>query len=114
MQRNVELLQRTMQYIKDHPERHKQSRFITECGTAACYAGWAALLSGWSVQRILSGPMYYEGAELLGLTHWEAETLFDSGNTVPMLELMVKDLVNGDKLRGIVDYEIEAKHVPEM
>jgi hypothetical protein len=109
MKRNVELLQRTMQHIKDHPKQHRQGMVMDYCGTAGCFIGWAALLSGWSVQRVRFAPMVECGAELLGLTQIETMILFDAENTMPMLELMVKDLVNGDKLRGIVDYEIEAK-----
>lgn len=111
MTRNVELLEATMQHILDHPEQHNQKRYIdltcsiTDgsehlCGTAACFVGRAALLSGWSVQRLLRlGPdVHWDGADLLGLTDWEAGQLFCGTNTIPMLELMVKDLVNGNEL----------------
>jgi len=100
MQRNIELLQQTMQHIKDHPDQHVQDIWAGhyECGTVACFAGWAALLSGWSVKQIEHSGMFWASAELLGLTLWEADTLFHEDNSRPMLELMVKDLVNGDKL----------------
>jgi hypothetical protein len=104
--RNVELLEATMQYILDHPEEWDQSTFI--CGTAACFAGRAALLSGWSIEEIHNAAdsceMYSEGAKLLGLTYVEAHCLFRSENTVPALELMVKDLVNGDELQPRLSY----------
>lgn len=108
MQRNIELLQQTMQHIKDHPEEHNQATWIniSKCGTAACFAGRAALLSGrrtWEALRI----GYDGGAQLLGLSLEEAATLFAATNTVPMLELMVNDLVNDDELREVIDYHRE-------
>lgn len=107
---NVELLQQTMQHIKDHPEQHDQHIWVNSCGTAGCFAGWAALLSGWFIEDL----RYYGdfrwttfGRELLDLTPDEAFKLFCSSNTVPMLELMVKDLVNGDEMRKFEDYAEE-------
>lgn len=46
---NKELLLKTLQYIKDHPEEHDQNRWFkrTPCGTTACVAGTAAILSGY-------------------------------------------------------------------
>lgn len=108
MKRNVELLQETMQHIIDHPEQHYQSQWVTEpCGTAACFAGRAALRSGVSIRTILSSDMWRLGAELLGISVLESLTLFNAGNTRAMLELMVKDLVNGDVLRSTDDYAWE-------
>lgn len=104
MTRNVELLEATMQHILDHPKEHDQATFVNTCGTAACFAGRAALLSGWTVAQITWAPMWSSGAELLGLTFTETWTLFKGDNTIPMLELMVKDLVNGDKLRRPNEY----------
>jgi hypothetical protein len=100
MKRNVELLQQTMQYIKDHSEQHDQQVFvgISGCGTVACFAGWAAILSGWSEQQVSSTRMWAAGAQLLGISIVEAGILFNSQNTRSQLELMVKDLVNGDEL----------------
>ncbi|MGB3483983.1 MAG: hypothetical protein WBB07_17425 [Mycobacterium sp.] len=123
--RNVELLERTMQHIDDHPELHDQADWANSCGTAACFAGWSALLAfGTSVldgygfelpapfnDRLPNGNhprMSIQAARLLGLTKAEAETLFDANNTRDMLRLMVKDLANGDDLRELDEYENEA------
>ena len=97
MERNIELLEQTMCHINDHPTQHDQSTWVQpyDCGTIACFAGWAALLSGMTSREILNVNMRIKGAELLGLTEDEAHTLFDTINTRPVLELMVKDLVNG-------------------
>jgi hypothetical protein len=128
-ERNVELLEKTMQHILDHPEKHDQNYWFTqtECGTAACFAGWACLLSGYEVNwssedayTNLSGTRRTWGVtgsdgeesdaigsaqELLGLTSQESNTLFCSDNSREALQLMVKDLVNGDELRHSEEYE---------
>lgn len=127
MKRNTELLQQTMQHIKDHPEKHDQNDWYVSCGTTACFAGWTVLLSGviptemenlkwtgfgtnprtgaldWRYNAIAK-----EARRLLGLTMTESVTVFKSANSVPMLELMVKDLCNGDKLRSTTAYTKEA------
>lgn len=107
MTRNVELLQQTMQYVTDHPEQHYQARWI--CGTAACFAGRAGLLSGMTESQIWNVDMGAHGANLLGLTWFEARALFYADNTRPMLELMVKDLVNGSELRSRPEYQAEVE-----
>lgn len=105
-ERNVELLQKTMQHIKDHPEQHWQDIWVNECGTAACFCGWAALLSGHTADQMATSGfgMTGFGADLLGLEYEEAKTMFKPENSREMLELMVKDLVNGDELRDYVAY----------
>lgn len=107
--RNIELLEKTMQFIKDNPEKHDQAQW---CGTAQCFAGWATSLEGYTERMYRDGrpSMSYLvangrnvhaaelAAQLLGLTGDEADRLFDGGNTIEHLELMVKDLVNGGEL----------------
>lgn len=131
-ERNVELLQQTMQYIKDHPEQHMQDIWVTDfalCGTAACFAGWASLLDGMSAIKLLRlsegieavripgeggrwrSAVSIHASSILGLTREEADILFGGTNTTPTLELMVKDLVNGDELRDQEYYEEEAQSV---
>lgn len=129
MKRNTELLQQTMQYIKDHPERHNQGQWV--CGTSACFAGWTLLLSGMMEEEVeeLRGrglglgvhprtgeiDWRYNGVaqkarQRLGLTMSESEKVFSEGNSSAMLELMVKDLCNGDKLRSKTAYINEAAY----
>ena len=107
--RNIELLEKTMQFIKDNPEKHDQARW---CGTAQCFAGWATSLEGYtervywdrhpsSSYLVVNGnDVHVEdlARKLLGLTRREADQLFDADNTREDLELMVKDLVNGGEL----------------
>ena len=33
-ERNVELLRATMKFIEQHPEKHEQGQWATQCGTA--------------------------------------------------------------------------------
>lgn len=112
---NVELLEQTMQHIKDHPEQHAQE---TWCGTAQCFGGWAANFAGYETTMCdgllmhctKSGNLVVtvDAARAeLGLSEGESAVLFHSGNTIPMLELMVKDLVNGDALRDATEYRWE-------
>lgn len=110
-QRNIELLQRTMQYIKDHPNQHDQYDYWTTCGTPSCFAGWALHLNGITRQQVCDHPYFMTGeyaASVLGLTCDEKLWLFSPVNTIPMLELMVKDLVNGDEMRDWAQYREEA------
>lgn len=46
---NAELAYRVLDHIDAHPESWDQNIWVArrpECGTAACFAGWACLLSG--------------------------------------------------------------------
>lgn len=109
--RNVPLLEEVMHHIKDHPETHDQSTYLSQndCGTAGCFAGWAWLLSGQEYFKIDSARdalRVFDGArEVLGLTDREATALFSPGNNRSVLELMVKDLANGDDLRDWQEYD---------
>lgn len=128
MSLNVELLQRTMAYIDAHPEQHDQGEWVErkpECGTAACFAGWAAILEfgegvifddGEMLGFRLPAPysnrrhdglfplMSQQAAHLLGLTSVQAYTLFNACNTRGMLRAMVNDLVATGELAGDVDW----------
>lgn len=41
---NIDLLDKTMNYIIEHPEEHDQGMW--RCGTSRCFAGWACTLDG--------------------------------------------------------------------
>jgi hypothetical protein len=118
---NTQLLEQVMTHIEDHPEQHDQSVWVDECGTAACFAGWACLLSGWQVgpRWDFNGPLISPdtliekdtpeaAVDLLGIDIYDADRLFDARNTLPMLALMVKDLMNGEELRDWKCYNAEA------
>lgn len=105
---NVELLERTIQFIKDNPDKHDQTNW---CGTSQCFAGWAATLSGWRAgsNSIFNSIMIRDDGQRstaseaamaeLGITLEDATTLFEAGNEVEDLELMVKDIINGEPAR---------------
>lgn len=51
---NIELLNKTLDHIKAHPETWKQSWWVTPtitCGTAYCFAGHAVVLAGYAVSN---------------------------------------------------------------
>lgn len=125
---NAERLQAVMTQILDHPELHKQNSWT--CGTTACFAGWSTWMYGAQDGWTNHGRASANGAgteiwqrdddvlgtadlaqELLGLTEIQALYLFDGGNTIPELELMVKDLVSGNPLLTPEEYtdEVESK-----
>lgn len=112
-QRNIELLEKTMQHIKDDPTTWDQSTYWNECGTPGCFAGWACHLAGYNraQARMMGGDGNTSAfaAKLLGLNDCESFHLFNATNTLPELELMVKDLVNGDELRDPVEYWRETR-----
>jgi hypothetical protein len=105
-----------MQYIEDHPEEHNQGMWFTKtaCGTAACFAGTACILSGmkpdFSVREHNYGNISYYvqedrarwvkpiATDLLGISEEDSEVLFHAHNTVEELKLYVKDLLNGEHL----------------
>ncbi len=105
MERNIPLLQETMQFILDHPDKHDQARYYTSCGTPSCYAGWALHLAGWSNRWLgFQSPdgSYHDvdareaACMALGITEVESRLLFSTGTTVLELEILVKRLVNGE------------------
>lgn len=108
---NVEYLQEVVQFIKDYPEKHNQ--VVWACETGACFAGWAALLTGdfkivpdydGSLINLKTGAhttAWTEGRKALGLTVDESEIFFDALNTADMLELMVKDVADGKDITAL-------------
>lgn len=122
---NVDLLRRTLAHIETHPELWDQTRWRTEtenCGTAYCFAGWAATLDGgqWYsddpgsacgddllavdedgeyVMALKDGTLVTDiqarAERILGLTESQAEMLFYSLNTLDDLRGIVAELCEG-------------------
>jgi hypothetical protein len=101
---NVELLERTLTYIRDHPEEWDQGHWI--CNTTACFAGHAILLDGveitnrlpsnWGMYSTRSGEIdvSVSAEQRLGLTRQQANTLFWCKNRLDDLERIAKDIIN--------------------
>lgn len=109
---NVPLLRQTLAHIEANPETWDQARYrrATDCGTAYCFAGWAAELSGvkWTTPAddffagfVLDGDagetcVDEVAARLLGIEHtrddFEDIPLFDGGNTLDDLRRIVDEL----------------------
>ncbi len=76
--------------IRMYPELHDQARWISDCGTTACVAGWVTQLHvGWEEGRLYPHPKgaFYAGdaeglgARFLDLYNDEADWLFDADRT---------------------------------
>lgn len=114
---NVEKCERVLAHVKADPELLRQDKWMikNECGTAGCFAGWAALLNGHTPRWHHFGSDDWESAyacdeegrcvlisevaeSLLELTKREADVLFYGKNKIEDIELMVKNLANGDPI----------------
>lgn len=102
---NVPLLRQTLDYIKTHPQEWDQEvwRWVTDCGTVACFAGTACRLNGDTFGDldcvdlvILPDGKVQEikgrARDILGLTIGEADGLFAAENTLETLEQIVEEL----------------------
>lgn len=120
---NADLLKRTLAHIEAHPEQWfqgnwrgprnllgsehwRQAEAGEGCGTAFCFAGWAAELSGvtwvYPPDHRLSYTVLTPGEEeiavdlyarlLLDLDFYEAADLFASDNTLDDLRRIVAEL----------------------
>jgi hypothetical protein len=119
--KNLELAEKTMQYIKDHPDDHHQG-VVTHCGAPGCFAGWLAYFDGMDMRQLSDyrssnsdhDRLWRDGAaaylqDALDITEDETCSIFSPANTIPMLELMIKDLANDGQLRDYSVYEDEAR-----
>lgn len=132
---NHELLTMIDEFLQEVPERHDQATWIngrvriaaehpeargadllellhdTEtCGTAGCFAGWAAIAAGWrqvSMWDEVVDPtdpyrrhhltMREAAIRSLGITRYQAAVLFDSMNSRADIHEIVYAIVNGDE-----------------
>lgn len=115
---NVELLERVMTFIEDHPDKHDQTEWLSGrapdrnpahwCATSGCFAGWAIVLSGALTEAEIGvqaressawcvlAPRIAQG--ILEISTEDRSVLFHGNNTRENLGLMVKDIVNGEHL----------------
>lgn len=89
MKVNKELFEKIADHIEIHPDQWSQETWVDnglhghvgpgnvldpyDCGTSACIAGWAVMLS----RQPIPNEWTMKGAELLGLQLSDAHTLFD-------------------------------------
>ncbi len=118
---NRDLLERVMTKIKDDPDHHCQGSWALKtswCGTVACFAGWAVMLEGWQpifdLNSLVAVDAEKDGQtedicdlaqDLLGIADGDVTILFNGNNSREGLELMVKDLLNGDRLADRWTYQ---------
>lgn len=108
---NAELAYKVLDHIDAHPEQHYQQWWLrqSECGTQACFAGWACILSG-DKPLMPSNPELgdqFDDVELpdgsrdfvsdrarrlLGIEEYDADSLFFSMNTRENLTELVADI----------------------
>lgn len=105
---NVELIEKTMQYIIDHPKEWNQDWFVepadTACGTTMCFAGTALALSGYINNKnnfyLPNGAPILSSTTamfILGLTSTQASALFwNYTKDVDELHNTVKQVINGE------------------
>lgn len=99
----LQLRQLVLDQITTYPESHDQGDWhyaTEECGTVACVSGWAQLLVDGQVQPtwlLRDGVQETEvrGAELLGLSTYDAARLFYTC-TNDQAKLALKYLANGE------------------
>ena len=99
--KNIPLARKVMEQIRNEPDKFDMSTWVStanslvpdseisienmDCGTTACFAGWACILNGDTISvnehyRMVCGPdrarISDRAAELLGLNQREAHELF--------------------------------------
>lgn len=108
---NAALAYQVLDHIDAHPDLWRQCQWIgdAECGTVACFAGWACLLSGEKPDSeepvgimLRSGmPIPDKAEQLLGASRfvgsvvdgeWEEEDLFHEYNTREDLGRLVAEI----------------------
>lgn len=94
---DIEKLDRIIDHIERHPEEWRQASYglRTECGTAFCVAGHAAVLDRaelvWDFGTLVrvDGVMPYRyGQQALDLTEQQADELFDENNRLNTIKAM--------------------------
>lgn len=128
---NIDALDQAMTFIVDHPDKHDQRTWVCETGACLAghvtllngyravshYDGFVVEIDSMAdlvVDKLVAdaaspGRLRYAGArkvrevavEILDLEDIDAEVLFGGANTIDQLQLMVKDLSNGELLRDL-------------
>lgn len=105
---NVALLRETLAHIEADPGSWQQRNWYTppqrgtDCGSAMCFAGWAAVLDEPAVIQTADPHEWLIGdvtiathaRTRLGLGLQQGTILFDGDNTLPMLQRIVGALID--------------------
>jgi len=109
---NAPLLRKTMDYIEEHPEEWYQAKWGIRrpgCGTRACFAGHALMLSGYELLNSIGSASLLTAThpgrdkvltiaqaakEELGLDMYEADALFCANNTMSGLRSIVTEFID--------------------
>ncbi len=96
---NVELLEKTLKYIEEHPEEWDQAEWF--CGTVACFAGHVVGLARCDeLQGVGSYPgsvIAREAQNLLEINDDAAEFLFEAGHGLEDLKNIVTAMISPDQ-----------------
>lgn len=85
---NADLAQRTLAAIEADPAHWNQKSWVSECGTAWCFAGWAVRIHD-GIDPDARTPIQHKAEQALGLDPWLAKPLFAGSNTLGELREMV-------------------------
>lgn len=122
MKPNVELLERTLEYVIAHPDEHDQNtwRSVLSCGTTMCFAGHAATLAGgswvtiedhwyglipeaddeyqWAYHGVPYVLVRKRAQRVLGLTDEQANALFLRADDLAKVKEVVHAIITGGPL----------------
>jgi hypothetical protein len=94
---NIDLAQRTLDYVNRFPEKHRQHSVMNRCGSVGCIAGWAAELSGKykSLAELgVHADKYVSRSVIaraeLGLTEAEFDEFFGEGDEKKAKKILAK------------------------
>lgn len=96
----MQLRQAVLDQIVTYPQTHDQRDWVSDCGTTACVAGWALILSSGHLPAGEAFDILEEAQELLELSDYDAIRLFHYTNNSQACHAL-KFLANGDP----VDWE---------
>ena len=101
---NVSLMTKVRNQITANPESHDQDYYEndTECGTTRCIAGWTVFFARGTGRTVYAGggSIFGEARDLLGLTDYEADTLFYEFGDAEAIARLDKFIEKGENQDG--------------
>jgi hypothetical protein len=95
--KNIPLMRKVLEFMVNNSDQIDMNNWWREdeCGTVGCIAGWTCQLTGYRVNTLSPAQIVSFAMTELGLSHYEAEDLFYSGDLTEALEL-VEEMTNGE------------------